>query len=131
MKSFIVFRMSIKTTSEKKDEYIHFRVKGVFQSLDIDRPLIDVFYEIVESADRYDCFKVLLDASELDYQIETIQKNKIGEFVANICNKNLIKIACLRNSIHIDDFTELVARNRGADFKFFDDEKEAINWLKD
>jgi len=123
--------MSIGTTFEKKDEYIHFRVKGVFQGLDIDRQIIDVFYELVGSADRFDCFKVLLDASELDYQIETIEKNKIGEFIANICNKNLIKIACLRSSVHIDDFTELVAHNRGADFKFFNDEKEAINWLKD
>ena len=123
--------MSIETTSEKKDEYIHFRVKGVFQKFDIDRSLIDVFYEIVESADRYDCNKVLLDASELDYKIETIEKNKIGEFVANFCNKNLIKIACLRNLVHIDNFTELVAHNRGADFKFFNDEKEAVNWLKD
>ena len=46
-------------------------------------------------------------------------------------NIEMIKIACLRNKNKRDDFTEIVARNRGANFRLFTDEYEAINWLKD
>ncbi|MEE8565606.1 MAG: hypothetical protein V3S79_04365 [Candidatus Thermoplasmatota archaeon] len=123
--------MSFETEIEKNDCYIHFRLKGVFEGFEIDKEIIDVFYKIEESAKRYDCFRVLLDATELDYKINDSERYKIGEYVANIYRKNLIKIACLRCSNMKDDFTEIVATNRGALFKFFNDEKEAVKWLKD
>jgi len=123
--------MGFEKEIEKRDEHIHFRLKGDFTGFEIDKELIDVFYKIEESVTRYNCFKVLIDATELDYKIRTNERYKIGEFIANLYRKNFIKIACLRCSDKKDDFTEIVATNRGAVFKFFIDEKEAINWLKD
>jgi len=123
--------MGFEKKKEKKEGYIHFRLKGVFKGFEIDKEIIDVFYKIEESAKRYDCLNVLLDATELDYEIDNTERYKIGEYVANIYRRNLIRIACLRCSNMKDDFTEIVAVNKGAIFKFFNDEKEAVNWLKD
>jgi len=116
--------MGFETEIEKKGGYIHFRLKGVFKGFEIDKEIIDVFYKIEESSKRYDCLKVLLDATELDYEIDNTERYKIGEYVANIYRKNLIRIACLRCSNMKDDF-------KGAIFKFFNDENEAVKWLKD
>ena len=123
--------MGFETEIEKMDEHIHFRLKGDFTGFEIDKELIDVFYKIEESVNRYNCFNVLLDATELDYKIRTNERYKIGEFIANLYRKNFIKIACLRSSDKKDDFTEIVATNRGAVFKLFNNDKEAIKWLKD
>lgn len=122
--------MEIEKLIEKKNGYIHFKLKGTFQGLKIDKEIINVFSKIVESAVKYDCLRILLDAKDLDYKIDNIERYKIGEYIANIYKKNLIRIACLRCVNINDDFTEIVAKNRGANFKFFNDELEAINWLK-
>lgn len=55
---------------------------------------------------------------------------QIGEYLSKAYKSNLIKIACLRETSKKDDFTEVVANNRGADFKLFNNEKDAIKWLK-
>jgi hypothetical protein len=122
--------MSINTDIQLKNDYIHFKINGVFSGLDIDTKILDIFHKVVEYAEKYNCFRVLLDATELDYEIGVDEEYKIGEFIANIYRKNLIRIACLRTSDKKDDFTEIVAYNRGASFKFFYDENEAVNWLK-
>lgn len=122
--------MSITTSIELKNNIITYRLKGIFDGLNIDNEIINIFQEMLENVKKYNCKRVLMDTTKLEYDIITSEKHKIGEFVANICNKNMIELACLRNLDKIDDFTEIVATNRGAKFKFFKDEKKAISWLK-
>ncbi len=122
--------MGVEKLIEKKKDYIHIKLKGLFQDVGIDKEIINVFSKIVESAMKYDCYRILLDATELNYEIDNIERYKIGEYIANVYKKNQIRIACLRCLNMKDDFTEIVATNRGAYFKFFNNEKEAINWLK-
>ena len=123
--------MVIEKEIIKKDYYIHFKVKGVFEKSDFDKELIDVFYKIEESANDFNCLRILLDATELEYNISDTERYRIGDMIANMFNKNLIRIACLRCRNIINDFTEIVAFNKGAVFKFFNDEKEAIKWLSE
>ncbi len=106
-------------------------MKGIFEGFDVNKELLDVFGKLVETVKKYDCLRVLIDASDLDYEISNFQKYKIGDYISKIFRKELIRIACLRCSDKKDDFTEIVATNRGAVFKLFNDKKEAINWLKD
>jgi len=40
----------------------------------------------------------------------------------------VLELRCADNK---DNFTETVATNRGSDFKFFNNEKDSINWLKE
>ncbi len=119
--------MSINTNIEKKDGYIHFILKGEFPGLKI----LDGFDKIIEASEKFDVKNILLDIRNFDYEISGIESYHIGEYISNKYGINMIKIACLRNKNKQDDFTEIVARNRGANFKLFTDEYEAINWLKD
>ena len=122
--------MGIEKFIEKKKDYIHIKLKGIFQDVEIDKEIINVFSKIIESSMKYDCFRILLDATDLNYEIDNIERYKIGEYIANVYKKDHIRIACLRSLNIKDDFTEIVATNRGAYFKFFNNETEAINWLK-
>ena len=112
----------------KKDDYLHIIIKGVFDK-NFDEELVDCFKIIYESVKKFDCYRVLLDAVDLDYKIDYIQRYRIGEMIGNLYKKDLIRIACLRCLDKKDDFTEIVAHNKGAIFKFFNDKKEAIDWL--
>ena len=122
--------MGVETEVENKGGYIHFRVIGDYSGADFDLDLKDAFNEVVESAKRLNSASVLLDIRKLDYNIDVLERYKIGEAISDIFRKNLIRIACLRCSDNDDDFTEVVANNRGAIFKFFVKEKDAIKWLK-
>jgi hypothetical protein len=122
--------MGVKTEIENKGGYINFRVIGDYNGLDFDLDLKDAFGKVVESANRLNSTNVLLDIRKLDYKIDVLERYKIGEAISDIFRKNLIRIACLRCSDNNDDFAEVVANNRGAIFKFFAKEKDAIKWLK-
>jgi len=54
----MVFTMGLETDIEKREEFIHFRVKGVFKHSELNSELIDVFGKMVESVKQYDCFRV-------------------------------------------------------------------------
>jgi len=123
--------MGLEADIENREGFIHFRVKGVFKHSEINSELIDVFGKMVESVKQYDCFRVLLDTRELDYEINVLERFKIGEYISKIWRKEFIEIACLRCADKTDDFTETVATNRGSVFKFFNNEKESIDWLKE
>jgi len=122
--------MMVNKEVKKMDGYIDFKVEGVFENSNFNKELIELFYMIEDSAFKYNCTKVLLDAKDLDYNINDFDRYRIGEMIASFYKKNFIRIACLRCKDIINDFTEVVAYNRGAYFKFFNDKKEAINWLK-
>jgi hypothetical protein len=121
--------MAIEKELKKMDGYIDFKIKGIFENLNFNKELLEVFYQIEDSSNRYDCPRVLLDATCLDYNITDMDRYKIGDMIAKIYKKKLIRIACLRCENIINDFTEIVAYNRGAYFKFFKYRDEAIKWL--
>ncbi len=118
--------MGIKTFIEKKDGYIHFILEGDFPGLEI----LDGFDQIVKASDEYNIKNILLDIRNFQYDLTNMESFSIGEYIAKTYGDKILKIACLRNISKDDNFTEVVAKNRGANFYFFNDEADAINWLK-
>jgi len=119
--------MGINTNIEKKDGYIHFKIEGEYPGLQI----LNGIDQILEAANKYQINNILLDIRNLEYSLSSIDSFNIGEYIAKTYSDKLIKIACLRDKYKEDDFTEIVAINRGANFHLFNDENNAINWLKD
>ena len=119
--------MGIETTAEKKENYIHFTLKGDFPGMEI----LNGFDKIIEVSNKFKIKNVLLDIREFNYDLTDFERYSIGEYISKNYGKNLIKIACLRKRNKKEDFTSIVAKNRGASFNFFNDEIKAINWLKE
>ena len=118
--------MGIETEIENKIDYIHFKLKGEFPGVQI----LNGFDKLVESSKEFNIKKILLDIRDFDYNLSYLESFNIGEYIAKTYNKYFLKVACLRNLNKKDNFTETVAVNRGAFFRFFNDENKAIDWLK-
>lgn len=118
--------MDIKFEIDEKEDYIHIKLKREFPVIQI----FDRFDKIIDHANEFNVSKVLLDLRYFDYELTNMESFYICEYIFKAYKSNLIKIACLRDTSKKDDFTEVVATNRGEDFKLFNNEKDSINWLK-
>jgi len=123
--------MVVENEILKKDDYIYFKVKGVFENINMNNELVNYSKIISNCVDEYNCRNVLLDISKLEYDINSINRYRVGLGIQKLFAKHFVRIACLRNKNVIDDFAEIVASNRGAVFKFFNNKKKAIEWLKE
>jgi hypothetical protein len=119
--------MGVETEVEKKEDYIHFKLKGEFPGLQI----LNGMDMIIEVTRKYKIFNILLDIRDFNYDLSGMESFSVGEYISKTYSNDLIRIACLRNLDKKDDFTEIVAQNRGAVFKLFNNESEAISWLKE
>lgn len=117
--------MDINTEITKKDSYIHFKLNGEFPGIEI----LTGFDKIIESSEKYNIKNILLDIRNFNYDLSNMDSFNIGQYIANTYSEYKLKIACLRKKDKKNDFTETVAINRGAFFKLFNNEKEAIDWL--
>lgn len=117
--------MGIITEVENKIDYIHFKLKGEFPGLEI----LNGFDKIVEANKEFNIKNILLDIRDFDYDLSYMENYTIGEYIAKTYSRYGLKVACLKKKVK-DKFTETVAVNRGAFFKMFDCENEAIDWLK-
>ena len=118
--------MVIETLVENKVDYIHFRLKGEFPGLDV----LNGFDKIVEANRKFNINNILLDIREFDYDLSDMESFTIGEYIAKNYRETGLKVACLRSPNKNNDFTETVAVNRGVSFKLFNEEDQAIKWLK-
>jgi hypothetical protein len=121
-----MFLMGIEFEIDKKEDYIHIKYNGEFPVIQI----FDRFDKIIDHANEFNVSKVLLDLRYFDYELTNMESFHIGEYISKAYKSNLIKIACLRDASKKDDFTEFVTTNSGADFRLFNNEKDAIKWLK-
>lgn len=123
--------MRFKVETDLHEEYLTFRLIGKNVEDLNENEMVEFFGMILEYVKKYDVKKILINAKGLDYTIFTKERFAIGEYVAKICTKYNIKIAGIRNSKQTDNFTEIVADNRGANVGFFDSKEEAVKWLLD
>ncbi len=121
------FKMGVEVECKKKEGYIHLKLKGEFPGVQI----LTGFDKILDFVKKYGIAKVLLDIRSFDYELSELESFSIGEYISKTYMNDLIKIACLRSLSKKNDFTETVAVNRGATFKLFDNENNAISWLKE
>lgn len=117
--------MGVETEVTKKEDYIYFKIKGDY-SWKNERPKFD---EIVKASDNLNCETILLDCREINYDVSTFDRYEIGEYIAENYGERNLKIALLGNPKKLDRFTETVAQNRGANFRMFTEENEALKWL--
>ena len=74
-------------------------------------------------------FKVLVDCIPVRYaEIPTIEMFFLGESLAEVL-RDRVKLACVWNGNKEEEFLELVATNRAANFRIFDSIKIAEMWL--
>ena len=121
--------MSFDVITELNDKFIVFKLIGKHEGKIIEKELVGLFDKIIRYIKEHDCKNVLIDASEMSYRLVLLDKFHIGEYIAEMFKGKIAKIACLRCADHIDDFTETVAYNRGAEFRFFNNKEKAIKWL--
>jgi hypothetical protein len=81
--------------------------------------IFDRFDKIIDHANKFNVSRVLFNLRYFDYELTNMESFYIGEYFLKVYKYNLIKIACLRDTNKKDDYTEVVATNRGADFKLF------------
>jgi hypothetical protein len=117
--------MGVETEVIKKGDYIHFKLSGEFPGKNI----LKDFDQILQASDNYNCSTILLDCINFKYELTTYDRYEIGEYIADTYGKKHLKIAFLGNPDVVDSFTETVAQNRGANFRMFTKEQEAIDWL--
>jgi hypothetical protein len=118
--------MDIDIKYFEKENYLYFKLQGklIFDEKILEDPTLP------DAIQRYNCSKILLDITDLDAPMKTVDRYEIGEYFAHLSQspKN-VKTAVLKPTYHKEDFTEIVAQNRGALFEFFTDKKEALEWL--
>jgi len=127
--------MSIDLRLEMKKEYLYVQMTGVFTIEEAKGS----FCKILEAASDNDAPKALLNCLQLEGAPSMIERFTYGAFVAKELRlysirfgRPSIKLACVAREPLLDKerFGEIVATNRGANVKMFDDEKDALNWLR-
>jgi hypothetical protein len=118
--------MDIDINYYEKENYLYFKFRGklIFDEKNLEDPTLP------KAIQKYNCSKILLDITDLDAPMKTVDRYEIGEYFAHLSQSPTnVKTAVLKPTSHTEDFTEIVAQNRGALFEFFIDKKEAIDWL--
>jgi hypothetical protein len=117
----------MKISFEKKDGYIHFKIKGEFkESKDFSK-----IKNLGEISKKYGFSTILVDVIKLNYNFDTLKRFQLSEYWVKICRDlGFIKTAILGNEDKMDKLSENVIINRGFDFRLFTDEKLAVDWLK-
>jgi hypothetical protein len=116
--------MSISIQFNNKTNYLLVKIIGKWTEQDIV-PFID---DIKREADRQGVNTILLDLDDLSYPQTEMTRFYSGKKIANTFS-HLYKIAGYSDSKKINKFGEIAAVNRGANFRMFDSESEAITWL--
>ena len=109
---------------EQNNEYLLFKFTGMYSLTEAEELVKKMHGQCLER--KFD--KLLADITEIEGVIPNMDRFSIGESIAEVFKHNF-KSALLAKKDLINYFTENVAVNRGARFKIFSDEAEAIAWL--
>jgi hypothetical protein len=113
---------------EEKTDYLHAHVKGV-RTRDA---VIAITMEIFEKALSKGLFKVLIDVTKLEGRLSIADSHHlVTEVFAEIRGKGISKAVIVdENAPALRKwFLETAARNRGFNFKIFNNSKDALDWL--
>jgi hypothetical protein len=95
---------------------------------------INEFFDSIDNAFKIckekNYHKLILDIFDINFtEIRVIDKFLAGEKIAELF-KSSNKVAVLAPKKFHDNFTEVVAANRGSLLKAFDEKKDAIKWIR-
>ena len=89
---------------------------------------VNFFNEIKIEADKQEKKRILINLIGVSYPDSEMTRFYSGEKISQAFNSSY-KISCYMQTEKTNKYAEMVARNRGARFKVFDCETNAINWL--
>ena len=119
--------MKINYSFEKRNFYIYLTLTGNFNMNEV----LSFGGIIKEKCHEENTYKILVDSLELEQMnLSTTDRFRIGEKVASEFG-SAFKMASVIKKENIDsnNFGDIVALNRGANFKSFDDIESAKAWL--
>jgi hypothetical protein len=127
--------MSMMLTMSGESGLLHASVTGNFSLVEAQR----TFVEILEAVARSKVEKVLFDGRGITGNPDTMQRFYYGEFVAeaigrfatNGVSRSTRFAYVLEEPVRDPErFGENVAVNRGMDVKTFDNDQDALGWLR-
>lgn len=117
----------IETNFLEKDEILKIKVTGKYKA----EPTNDRLKEIINMMDDHQTVKCLLDYTEGEFSPEAKTGINRPKQLENLGVDDDVKFACLFKKITEDErFFEKVHLNSGYKLKLFEDENEAIAWLR-
>lgn len=117
--------MSISLKFMNKPQYLVVKLIGKWTTADALTSIEDIKIE----AEKQKIKHILLDLQDLSFPDNEMTRFFSGEKIANTFG-SFYSIAGFSQSEKINRFAEIVSRNRGANFKMFDSEADATNWLQ-
>ena len=118
--------MSFEVTIKKENDYLCIKLVGEFNAKEMRS------YDpkmLAKACDHYKCDKLLIDIQKLTGEIGTLEKFEMGLGMATYLGSQ-IKVVVLGTEDQIsDNFTQIVAVNRGANVDVFSDKREAVQRL--
>jgi hypothetical protein len=111
-----------------EDGVLHVRLSGKFPN-ELLRKGTNLFQPLADACPTHNCNKVLIDARDLQVDLDTFGLLRAGEDVASMTRMG-IHIAILAREDMLDPFFEDVAVNRGASVKVFTELDTARSWLE-
>jgi len=123
--------MTITVLSQTRDDYVELTGSGEFSM----SAAIDLLSHSLEFAIEQDRAAALIDVSNVNGEPDQLERFELGRIVPEeqLARDKLVSLALVSKQAIVDRhrLIELVAVNRCAVFKVFDDSQKAIAWLKD
>lgn len=112
---------------DQMENYLYIKIDGEYTDAKIEPTLNKIFYECKNCGYS----KILIDALDVNLDsMNDLNRFLIGKKIAEFnMESHLMKIAYVVSKQYINRFSEIVARNRGAQLKGFYNKDEANKWL--
>jgi len=118
--------MSIETNYNEISGYLLVEATGQWTSAEAELKLDETKHE----ADAKHLNQILLDLRRLRMPTSDFIRFLGGKYLAHLFRPPF-RLAALARREDITRFAETVALNRGASFRVFSDEQQAVDWLTD
>jgi hypothetical protein len=116
--------MLSKTIIPEPGPYLHVKISGDFDIDAIKKRIIEGDHNLLQTKGN----RLLVDATDLLAPHTEFDRFLAGKLIADVF-PHPIKVAAYAKKEFINKFAEIVAVNRGANFRVFDNQADAIEWL--
>ena len=110
------------------DNYIDVVLEGV--SVGFSPQFLTIHDQAFAAAEEHSCSNILIDASAVEYTIDTIMERNVAIDLAHRC-QGIYRVALISPSPEHGAYkqVELTAHGRGIDVRVFARREEAVVWL--
>ena len=117
--------LDLKATHLLKGEYLQVDVEGIYAK----HSILKILEKAMQTCQEHGITLLLLQLTELDIKkLSIIHRYLIGEASAGIFPSH-IKVAVILNKEDYDGTTEIIAKDRGVNTRFFFSINEGEDWL--